>query len=97
MTITGIKCDTLHCNYRDDTIKFDEYPSWINKPCPVCGRNLLTQSEYEQCIKLFKIEAKLNKFMHTWRWINPIFYFNKITGRKPKIYETSFNYPKRKV
>lgn len=96
MDIRGIKCDTPHCNYRDDTIQFEDYPNWINKPCPICGRNLLTQKEYEQCLRLFAIEKKVNKFMHKWRWINPIFYYNTITGRKPKIYETTFNYPKRK-
>jgi len=97
MKISGIKCDTPHCNYRDDTIQFEDYPKWINKPCPVCSRNLLTQSEYDQCIRLFEIEDKLNKFMHKCRWLNPMFYYNRITGRIPKVYETTYNFPKRKI
>lgn len=48
--ITGIKCDNAQCDYRDDSVKFDEYPQWVNKPCPECGENLLTQENYDACL-----------------------------------------------
>lgn len=47
MEIKGIKCDNKNCNYENDDVKFEEYPSYINKPCPVCGSNLLTQIDYD--------------------------------------------------
>ena len=95
--ITGIKCDTPHCNYKDDTIQFEDYPNWVNKPCPLCGRNLLTQSEYEQSIKLIKTIGQMNKVFHSLRWLNPMFYYNEITGRKPKKYHKVYKFPYRKI
>lgn len=42
----GLKCDAEHCTFEDKTIPFEEYPNWINAPCPECGENLLTQEDY---------------------------------------------------
>mgnify|MGYP000418363436 CR=1 FL=1 len=39
----GIKCDSLECDYRDDSVTFENYDDWLNKPCPKCGANLLTE------------------------------------------------------
>lgn len=53
---TGLKCD--YCDYKDDSIKREDYESCIDKPCPKCGENLLTLEDYnnvlilEQAIKL---------------------------------------------
>ena len=44
----GIKCDNTECDYLDLSVKFEEYPNWIDKPCPKCGTNLLTQSQYDE-------------------------------------------------
>ena len=52
LEIKGIKCDTRHCNYASWEVPFEDYPNWINKRCPVCGSNLLTQSEYDRCISI---------------------------------------------
>lgn len=95
--ISGIKCDTHHCNYEDRDVKFKDYEKWLNKPCPVCGRNLLTQSEYDKCLLLIKRFEKIQKVLHDWRWINPMFYINILLGRKPKMYERTYNFPDRKV
>lgn len=48
--ISGIKCDNEQCDYRDDSVEFKDYPNWLNKACPKCGQNLLTQEEYDACI-----------------------------------------------
>ena len=93
--ISGIKCDTPHCNYREKDVKFENFPKWINKRCPVCGRNLLTQSEYDKCIKLYDNFEKSQKILHKLRWINPMFYINVLLGRSPKLYETTYKFPKR--
>ena len=45
--IQGIKCDNEKCDYADPTVQYEEYPNWINKPCPACGENLLTEKAYK--------------------------------------------------
>jgi hypothetical protein len=55
MKITGIKCDNKTCDYNDDSIKKEEYLAFINKPCPKCGCNLLTQKDYDTVMLLDKI------------------------------------------
>lgn len=86
LEISGIKCDTKHCNYRDDSVKFEDYPNWIDNPCPVCGGNLLTQKDYDRCIKM----KKTIKIIHALRWINPFFYirsaYNFVTRKKTTYY-----------
>lgn len=50
--IKGIKCDNPKCSYRDNSVEFDDYPNWVNKPCPLCGCNLLTEKDYKFCKRL---------------------------------------------
>jgi len=45
--ISGIKCDK--CKFSDPTVKYEDYDKWLNKPCPDCGENLLTQEDYNFC------------------------------------------------
>lgn len=45
---TGLKCDNPECGWKDETIPFEETEQWVNKPCPQCGQNVLTQEDYEQ-------------------------------------------------
>lgn len=44
--IFGIQCDATACDYRDDNVKREEYPDYLNKPCPKCGESLLTPEDY---------------------------------------------------
>lgn len=53
LAIRGIQCD--FCNYKDATVEFEDYPKWLNKPCPHCSQNLLTQEDYDLAIKLSKM------------------------------------------
>jgi len=41
---SNIKCD--HCGYKSPRIIPRQAKRYINKPCPVCGHNLLTRREY---------------------------------------------------
>jgi hypothetical protein len=50
--VAGIKCDAEGCNFRDDSVKMEDYKLWLNKPCPLCGANLLTQADYDTVITL---------------------------------------------
>jgi hypothetical protein len=43
--ISGLKCDVEGCGYTDDDAKFEDYPKYLNKPCPKCGANLLTEAD----------------------------------------------------
>ncbi len=43
----GLLCDnTDNCDWSDSTIPFEDYVSWVNKPCPKCGENILTESDF---------------------------------------------------
>ena len=46
MSETGLQCDNPECDWTDVSISFSEYKEWIDKPCPKCGMNLLTQEDY---------------------------------------------------
>lgn len=43
----GLKCDNINCDWVDKTIAFNNYQEWINKPCPKCGENVLTEEDYK--------------------------------------------------
>jgi|SaaInlStandDraft_4_1057021.scaffolds.fasta_scaffold107247_3 hypothetical protein len=44
--ISGIKCDNPSCDYTNEEVALDEYENWLNKPCPCCGENLLTEDDF---------------------------------------------------
>jgi len=45
LEISGIKCDC--CKYKNSNVQMKDYNKWLNKSCPLCGSNLLTQADYE--------------------------------------------------
>lgn len=58
--IYGIKCDTVDCDFREDTVKVEDYPEWLNKPCEKCGGNLLTQEDYDAVQMMLEITKMFN-------------------------------------
>lgn len=48
----GLKCDNPTCDWRDDKVTPNDYEQWLNKPCPDCGENLLTETDYENAKQL---------------------------------------------
>ena len=56
--VYGIKCDA--CDYNDMSVPYDDYPSYINKPCPVCGENLLTEKDYKETVASVNAAKLLN-------------------------------------
>lgn len=60
VNIGGLKCDNPDCNYRDDSIKLEQYEDYINEPCPVCGSPLLTQEDYDQVQNILSLVAFVN-------------------------------------
>lgn len=57
---SGLKCDNTECDWRDDSVVFDNYKEWINKPCPKCGENVLTEEDYELAEVLRKTAEFIN-------------------------------------
>lgn len=61
MNIRGIQCDNPKCDFRDMNVKYEDHESWLNKPCPKCGENLLTEKDYKSCKRLIKAIRFFNK------------------------------------
>lgn len=61
MNIKGIKCD--NCDYRDEDVKFEDYKEWLNKPCPLCGENLLTKADYDSTLELINLVNFMNSIL----------------------------------
>jgi hypothetical protein len=60
INIRGIKCDHPKCGWNDMTVPFTDYDRWLNKPCPKCGHNLLTQKDYDLAKQLMGAGEILN-------------------------------------
>jgi len=59
--ISGLKCDSPDCDYKDDTIDSVDYEQHIDKPCPDCGESLLTQDDYDKVQQIQQQIMDLNK------------------------------------
>ena len=59
--IHGIKCDS--CNYRDEGVTFEDYHKWVNKPCPKCGENLLTEADFANVQMLAQLSELANSIL----------------------------------
>ena len=55
---SGLKCDNPTCDWVDETIKIPEYKDWLNKPCPKCGENVLTEEDFEN-VKTMLLTASI--------------------------------------
>lgn len=61
VNIFGIKCDS--CSYEDITVQVEDYPEWINRPCPDCGKNLLTEADYQSAMAFIKFAEMANSIL----------------------------------
>jgi len=61
INVGGIKCDNKECDFNDMSVKFEEYTEWLNKPCPKCGSNLLTQQDYDAIKTMIDIVGIVNE------------------------------------
>ena len=44
------------------SVRIEDYDKWLNKPCPLCGENLLKQEDYDRVQNIIKLSNFLNKF-----------------------------------
>lgn len=58
--ISGVKCDTPLCTYREDGVQSKDYPQWLGRPCPKCGANLLTVKDYKMTKRIHLFIGVLN-------------------------------------
>lgn len=93
--ISGLKCD--YCSWRDDTVPYSDYPASIGKPCPECGTNLLTKEEFDQCETIINRVARIERFIHQLRWLNPFHYWRLVLGDKRKEKIITREFPNRKA
>ena len=59
-TSKGLKCDNEKCDWKDETIQFEDFDQWLNKPCPKCGENLLTQEDYNNSMLMLDVVNFIN-------------------------------------
>ena len=48
----GLQCDNPKCDWTDMTILIADFDAWLNKPCPKCGENVLTDVDYNNAKQL---------------------------------------------
>ena len=58
--ISGLTCDNTECDYQND-VPFEEYENWLNKPCPKCNENLLTQDDLDTTLALNALAKMFNE------------------------------------
>lgn len=59
---SGIKCDNTNCDYKID-VNYSEYINYVNKPCPLCGENLLTEKDYKSAKLVHGVVNLFNKVL----------------------------------
>ena len=59
----GIVCDNPACDYEDNTVLVEDYKNWINKPCPKCGENLLTEQDLIDHNFFIQVNNLLNELL----------------------------------
>lgn len=60
-----IQCDNPRCDYKvknETGNPNEDIKGYLNKPCPKCGENLLTEQDYIQSLQLMKVINWLNKW-----------------------------------
>lgn len=63
INVGGIKCDNKACDFNDMAVPFEDYGKWLNKPCPKCGSNLLTQQDFDILKVLMDVTGIINEVM----------------------------------
>lgn len=63
-TVTGVKCD--NCDWSDMSFTWDDLDTiekeWVNKPCPECGENLLTQDDFDEVKNMTNATNQANQY-----------------------------------
>lgn len=60
-TISGIKCNAEGCDYEDMSIQVEDYCEWVDRPCPKCEANLLTEADFELVQTFLEMTSVINE------------------------------------
>jgi hypothetical protein len=73
LNIKGIKCDNESCDYKDSSATLEQYENYLNKPCPRCGSNLLTESDLKTVMMLVNIfnSSEMKELAQLTEELNP--------------------------
>ena len=52
--VKGIKCDNENCDYTKEDVGLEDYPDYVEKPCPKCGQDLFTTKDYKTVSDIIK-------------------------------------------
>lgn len=66
ISVTGIKCDCETCDFKDDSVIINDYEDYLDKPCPKCGENLLTEEDLLAALKITVAAQRLEMFLNRW-------------------------------
>ena len=61
ITEGGLVCDNPSCSWEDKTITFSVMDAWVNEPCPKCGENVLTETDYATLKTVINTVNMVNK------------------------------------
>ena len=61
LKIAGIKCDAPGCDYREDDVPMEDYEEWLDRECPECGANLLTEADLNTVKMMVAMVSIANK------------------------------------
>lgn len=60
LEINGLKCDRIGCGWKKKDVTFEEYKFYLESRCPVCGEVVLTQEQYDYCVKAKRFVLIMN-------------------------------------
>jgi hypothetical protein len=56
----GIVCDNPNCDFQDLSVTPENTHEWLNRPCPKCYENLLTQSDLDDFNRVMAAVTSIN-------------------------------------
>jgi len=90
ISVEGIKCVSDGCGYIELLEENEPLKSHLNKPCPNCSSNLLTQEDYDTMKKAKKLLFYFNLLtLPFWLYSNIKTYFTKKEAKEVAV--VSFN------
>jgi wobble nucleotide-excising tRNase len=61
VTNHGLRCDNPECDWVDENIEFSEYESWLDQPCPKCGKVVFTYNDLAAIVHMFETIFKFGQ------------------------------------
>jgi len=95
LNIKRIKCDNR--DYRDNSARLEDYESYLNKPCPWCGANLLTQKDFNTIKRLIAVANFLNWILRPFLKYDKNAVGIRIVGEINGTGKIMFKLPKKEV